>query len=143
MDISTLLILLLLIAAIGFAVYRKLQRDSEAFSRLYKPVDESLLDDPELEGTLSFEGEGWFRTNSFQLEAGQYKLAYWFPEAVMVKVDLFRTEGGDSETIVMKRGEGTETFSIGAAGRYFCVIEPGDEAWEIEISRLGLPSQQS
>jgi hypothetical protein len=143
-DIATALVLLLLVAAISLAVYRKLQRDSDLFSRVYRPVDESLLDGGELEGVLSFAGEGWFRTDTFRLEAGQYKLAYWFPEAVLVKVELFSASGDDSEIIALKKGEGAESFSITGDGRYFCEIEPatGDEAWEIEISRLGLPSQR-
>jgi hypothetical protein len=146
LDLSTLLIFSLLVAAIGYAVYHKLKRDEALFSRLYKPVDDSLIDSGgEFEGVLNFAGEGWFRTNPFRLEAGKYKLAYWFSEAVLVKVELFTASGDDSEVIALKRGTGAESFSVAGEGRYFCVIEPavGDEAWEIEISRLGLPSQRA
>ena len=143
MDIATLLILLFLVVAIGYAVYHKIRRNADDFSRLYQPVDEHLLDGGEaFDGTMSFEGEGEFKTQVFQLDAGKYKLRYWFPDAVLVKVEMFSASGDDSEVIVLKKGEGAEAFTVATNGRYFCMIEPAleDEEWEIEIRRLGLPS---
>lgn len=93
---------------------------------------------------MAFQGERAFHTETFSLEGGSWKLTYWFPEDVVVKVDLYSAPGDNHETLVMKRGAGAESFSA-ENGRYFCVIEPAREPaeWEIEISRLGLPSRQS
>lgn len=146
MDIISLLVGLVLLALIGYAVYHKIRRNEQDFSHLYQPVDENLLDSSEeFEGVLAFSGEGEFRTQVFQLERGRYKLTYQFPDTKPVKVELFSASGDDSAVIVIKKGEGSESFSIGTPGRYFCIVEPAanNEEWLIEISPLGLPSQRS
>jgi hypothetical protein len=145
LDITTLVILLFLVAIIGYAVYHKLKRDSAEFSRIYRPVDENLLESSEdFEGEIAFSGEGRFKTQVFRLESGRCKLDYRFPEAVLVKVELFSASGDDSDVLVLKKGAGSLPFKVENTGRFFCVIEPAVEGavWEIEIRRLGLPSQQ-
>lgn len=142
MDVTGLLIFGLMIALMGYLVYAKIKRDQREFDRLYKPADEHAFDGGEFGEVFAFQGDQQFQTETFPLKAGSYKLMYWFPEEVMVKVELFSEAGDDSEVIALKSGEGTASFSIDYPGRYFCVIEPTEEAkpWEIEISRLGLPS---
>src|SRR5262249_14688184 len=140
--LTELIIFALLLGFIGYLVYAKIQRDNREFSHIYRPADEHALDSGEFGTVIAFEGNESFETEEFPLKAGEYKLAYWFPEGVMVKVELFSANGVDSEVIALKSGEGATTFSVAADGRYFCMIDPAeDEAeWEIEISRLGLPS---
>ena len=138
-----LLIFALLIAGMGYLVYAKIQRDQREFDRVYRPADEHALDEGgEFGEVIAFQGDQNFRTETFMLKAGSYKLMYWFPDDVMVKVKLFSAAGDESEIIALKSGEGSVAFSIDYPGRYFCMIEPAEEAteWEIEISRLGLPS---
>lgn len=146
MDSSGIVVALILIALVGYMAYAKAQRDRRTFDSLYKPADEQLLnEDTELgmNGSLAFEGEAAFKTNAFDLAAGNYKLMYWFPEGVMVKVELFSKDGSATETLGIKSGEGELGFSVAATGRYFMTIEPAeDKAWEIEIIRLGLPSRR-
>ncbi|MEZ4668514.1 MAG: hypothetical protein R3E39_11405 [Anaerolineae bacterium] len=142
MDISVLLVALVLVAFVAYIVYRKLQRDERRFAQLYRPVDESLLDQSDFDGVISFEGDSTFESQQFKLEIGRYKLMYWFPDAVLVKVELFSVDGIEHDVIALKQGEGAVEFSVTTPGKYFCMIEPAheDSAWEIEISRLGLPS---
>lgn len=136
-----LIVALLLLILVGYPVYRKLRRASQ----ISPDLDDHNLNsiNPETDA-LAFAGQSEFRTDSFDLESGTYKLLYWFPEAVMVKVELYSAGGDDHETLVMKRGTGEVSISV-EKGRYFCVIEPAEEPaeWEIEISRLGLPSQKA
>lgn len=144
MDLIALLVALGLVALVGFMAYQKLQRDERAFSQRYRPVDEHLLDDlSDLNGVIAFAGDAAFETQRFHLEAGRYKLMYWFPAGVPVKVELFSAAGDDHVVIALKQGEGAVEFAVAAPGQYFCVIEPAqdDATWEIEISRLGLPSR--
>jgi len=141
MDSSVLVVFLLLIV-IGFIAWRKIVRNEQAFSQLYRPVEGDLPEDEdELGEVIAFAGEHEFETVRFRLEAGGYKLRYWFPENIMVKVELFSAAGDDHEIIALKKGEGETTFTVDVAGRYFCSIEPAEDGeWEIEISKLGLPS---
>ncbi len=146
MDSSVIIVAFILIGLVGYMAYAKSQRDRRLFDSLYKPADESQFNgDTALnaDGSLAFEGDTDFTTQPFDLPAGNYKLMYWFPEAVSVKVELYSTDGSDSETLAIKSGEGELGFSVAAAGRYFMMIEPSeDKAWEIEIIRLGLPSSR-
>lgn len=146
MDSSVVIVALILIGLVGYMAYAKSQRDKRIFDSLYKPADESLFDDDtalSINGSLAFEGDTDFTTQPFDLPDGNYKLMYWFPEAVTVKVELYSTDGSDAETLGIKSGEGELGFSVAAAGRYFLIIEPSeDKAWEIEIIRLGLPSNR-
>lgn len=144
MDIPVLLMALGLVALVGYMAYQKLQRDERTFSQRYRAVDERLREElSDMNGVIAFAGESTFETQRFRLEAGRHKLMYWFPEAVLVKVELFSAAGDDHEVLALKKGEGAVEFAVAAAGKYFCVIEPAhdDVAWEMEISRLGLPSQ--
>jgi hypothetical protein len=146
MDIPVLLVALGLVALVGYMAYQKLQRDERAFSQRYQAVDERLREElSEVNGVIAFAGESTFETQRFRLEAGRHKLMYWFPEAVLVKVELFSATGDDHEVIALKKGEGAAEFAVSSPGKYFCMIEPAqdDVAWEIEISRLGLPSQMT
>ncbi len=142
MDSSVLVIIVLLMAGMGFIIWRKIVRNEQAFSQLYRPVEGDLPEDEdELGEVIAFAGEHEFETVRFRLEAGEYRLRYWFPDSVMVKVELFSAAGDDHEIIALKKGEGETAFTVDAAGRYFCSIEPAEDAeWEIEISKLGLPS---
>lgn len=146
MDSSGLVVALILIGLVGYMAYAKSRRDQRTFDSLYKPADEKLLNtdlDLGINGSLAFEGDTDFTTQQFDLLAGNYKLMYWFPEAVPVKVDLFSADGIDSETLGIKSGEGELAFTVAANGRYFMTIEPTeDDAWEIEVIRLGLPSSR-
>ena len=114
---------------------------------MYQLVDDHSLEssDDAFEDVLTFTGDSTFRTQPFQMERGSYKLSYQFPEESFVHVELFSVSGEDSAVLALKKGEGSEPFSIGTPGRYFCVIEPQVEGqeWLIEISRLGLPSQRN
>ena len=144
MDISVLLVALGLVALVGYIAYQKLQRDERTFSQRYRAVDERLLDDNgDFNGVIAFAGNSDFETQHFRLEAGRHKLMYWFPEAVLVKVELFSAAGDDHDVIVLKQGEGAVEFAVTSPGKYFLMIEPAqdDADWEIEISPLGLPSR--
>ncbi len=142
MDSSVLVVIVLTVSLMGFIIWRKIVRNEQAFSQLYRPVEGDLPEDEdELGEVIAFAGEHEFETVRFRLEAGEYKLRYWFPEHVMVKVVLFSAAGDDHEIIALKKGEGETAFTVEAAGRYFCSIEPAEDGeWEIEISKLGLPS---
>lgn len=146
MDSSGLVVALILIGLVGYMAYAKSRRDQRTFDSLYKPADEKLLNtdmDLGINGSLAFEGDTDFTTQHFDLLAGNYKLMYWFPEVVPVKVDLFSADGSDSETLGIKSGEGELAFTVAADGRYFMTIEPTeDDAWEVEVIRLGLPSRR-
>lgn len=144
MDILFLLVALILVGLVGYMVYAKSQRDQRMFNSLYKPADESLLNEKtefDDSGSISFEGDSDFTTQAFSMVAGNYQLMYWFPESVLVQVELYSKDGIDREVIAIKSGEGEVGFSVGSNGRYFCKIEPAkDDSWEIEIRRLGRPS---
>jgi hypothetical protein len=101
-------------------------------------VEEVLPQQP-----IRLQGKGNHATKALRLEAGTYKVQYRFPDDVLVKVDLW--DSGDSETILLKRGVGVESFTVEADGRYVFEIAPADEmaAWEMDITRLGLPSRKS
>ena len=143
MDFIVLLVALGLVVLVAFMAYQKLQRDERTFSQRYRPVDEHLLDDAHFNEVIAFAGDAAFETQRFHLEAGRYKLMYWFPAAVLVKVELFSAVGDEHEVIALKQGKGAAEFAVAAPGHYFCVIEPAqdDAEWEVEISRLGLLSR--
>ncbi len=146
MDAIEILIFLAMLALIGYAVYHKAKRNEQDFNHLYQPADDtSLTSSDAFEGVLTFTGNSHFETQRFQLERGAYRLYYQFPEGSFVHVELFSASGDDSAVLALKKGEGTEQFTIGNDGHYFCVIEPQveGEGWLIEISRLGLPSQRN
>ena len=142
MDSSFLLIALILVGLVGYMVYAKSQRDQRTFNSLYKPADERLFNEPtemDANGSIAFEGDSDFTTQPFSMAAGNYKLMYWFPESVLVQVELYSEDGSDKETVAIKSGEGQVGFSVDSNGRYFCKIEPSkDDHWELEIRRLGL-----
>lgn len=98
-------------------------------------IEETLGQQP-----IHLEGAGC-DSKPLDLQAGTYKLRYRFPEQVLVKVDLWH--GGDSETVVLKRGEGESSFVVARDGRYTLDIAPADESspWALDITRLGLPSR--
>jgi len=139
-----LVIALVLVGLVGYMAYAKSQRDQRTFDSLYKPADERLLNEQtELDesGTISFEGDTDFTTRPFAMSAGTYKLLYWFPESVPVQVELYSEDGTDKEILAIKSGEGEVGFSVESSGRYFCKIEPSkDDAWEVEIRRVGRPA---
>jgi hypothetical protein len=140
-DSSVIVIALLLVVVVGGMVWQKLRRDTRDFEQLYRPA-EQVLDDPFGE-VIAFEGDYSFETEPFALRAGRWRLRYWFEDDVVVKVDLLAAQGDDRQTLAIKSGEGELEFQV-EAGRYFCQIEPTEEApWEIEISPLGLPSARS
>ncbi len=146
MDILFLVVALVLVGLVGYMAYAKSQHDQRMFYSLYKPADERLLNDQtELDesGSIAFEGEADFVTQPFSMAAGNYRLMYWFPESVLVKVELYSEDGSDKEVIAIKSGEGEVGFSVESSGRYFCKIEPAkDNKWEIEIRRLGRPASR-
>lgn len=143
MEIGVLLTIVVLVGLIGFMVWRKFERDSRQFNALYQPTDGDLPDGDDSFGeVIAFEGDDTFKTAIFPLVGGQYKLSYWFPDEVLVKVELFSADGTDHEVIILTKGEGEKAFTVSSSGRYFCTIEPVTrDEWEIEISRLGLPSK--
>lgn len=83
-------------------------------------------------------------TTAVVLQAGTYKLQYQFPVGVAVKIDLINLVDGDSETLIIRSGIGSQVFRILDAGRYAFQVEPVDEQseWSFEISPLGLPSRR-
>ncbi len=88
-------------------------------------------------------GQGNHMTEPVHLETGTYKVDYRFPDDVLVKVDLW--QGVDSEMILLKRGSGVVSFAVESEGRFIFEIAPADEtaAWEMDITRLGLPSPRT
>jgi hypothetical protein len=140
-DSLFLLVALILVGLVGYMAYAKSQRDQRTFDRLYKPADaETPPDEHDLEdgGSISFEGDSDFVSHIFFMRAGKYKLVYTFPKEVQVKVELISVDGTDKEVIAIKSGEGEVGFSVHSDERYFCNVEPAkDEAWEIEIRRIG------
>jgi hypothetical protein len=137
---STVILLLVglaLLAPIAYMVYRKMQREAREFARHDPFPDEGK--------GLVFSGEGEFTSPVVRLEAGDYKLLYWFDEAVPVKVELTGLDTGDNEVLLIKSGEGAISFGLVAPGRYRFAVEPSDaeSEWDIEISPLGLPSRRA
>lgn len=142
MDVSVLIVIVLMVGVIGLVAWRKMVRNEQIFSQLYRAVEGDLPEDEDdLGNVIAFAGEYEFETARFKLEAGEYKLRYWFPAEIMVKVELFSAAGDDHEIIALKKGEGETAFTVETTGRFFCSIEPAEDGeWEIEISKLGLPS---
>lgn len=138
-----ILVVLLLLAGLFFVVTQKLARDERRFNTLYRPPELSADDDPWAD-VIVFEGKFAFESDDFPLAAGRYRLRYWFPDDVIVKVELFSADGSAAEVLVVKAGEG-ETVFTAAGGEYFCTVDPMEEPaeWEIEFSPLGLPSNLS
>jgi hypothetical protein len=146
MDMTVLIVAVLLIASLAYAVRNKLNRESEQFSRTYRPpeIDDWDEDDDSNEDALIFSGIAAFDSDPFPLERGSYRLRFWFPQEILVKVELFTADGADHEVLALRVGEGEETFDIDAPGDYVLVVEPAEieAAWELEITPLGLPSQR-
>jgi hypothetical protein len=147
MDLTVLIVAVLLIASLAYAVRNKLNRESEQFSRTYRPPeidDWDDEDDDSDEDALVFSGIAAFDSDPFPLGRGSYRLRFWFPEEILVKVELFTADGADHEVLALRLGEGEETFDIDAPGDYVLVVEPAEveAAWELEITPLGLPSQR-
>ncbi len=82
-------------------------------------------------------------TAPLRLAAGTHKLMYWLPADTLVKVDLIDVDRGNSETILMKKGTGSQAFSLEHSGRYAFQVAPADDSasWVLEISPLGLPGK--
>lgn len=144
MDTTVLLIALILVGLVGYMAYTKSQRDQRMFNHLYKPANaDDLPDEHDLDanGSIAFAGKSDFVSQNFIMKMGSYKLIYSFPKSVQVKVELCSIDGTDKEILAISSGEGQVSFSVDSGGRYFCIIEPAkDEAWEIEIRRLGWPT---
>lgn len=79
-----------------------------------------------------------------ELQPGTYKLQYQFPDGISVKIDLISIDDGDSETLIIKSGSGSQAFRIEARGKYAFQVDPVDDRseWSFEISPLGLPSRR-
>lgn len=146
MDLTVLIVAVLLIVALAYAVRSKFSRDEEQFSRTYRPpeLDDWDDEDDSDEDALVFSGLAAFDSDPFPLGRGSYRLRFWFPEEVLVKVELFTADGADHEVLALRLGEGEETFDIDSPGDYLLVVEPAEAeaAWELEITPLGLPSQR-
>lgn len=144
MDFIVLLIIVILLVLVGWAALRKLRREAQTFSRVYRAADEHGLDPTGFKpgDVLAFSGRRSFTTEPFPLEPGEYRLRYWFSAAVPVQVELASPTHGEREVILIKSGEGEVSFAVDAGGRYLFIVEPADDEseWEIEVSRLGLPS---
>jgi hypothetical protein len=93
---------------------------------------------------FTFRDRGNQITTAIELQPGTYKLQYQFPTGVLVKVDLISLGGGDSETLFIKSGSGSQALRIETGGRYSFQIKPVQEQaeWSFEISPLGLPSRR-
>ena len=143
MDILVILVALAMVGIMGWLVYRKFRRDEAEFARQYQFDDEGVqaVGEKILNKPFQFQGEGAQSTRPIKLEAGDYKIRYRFPENALVKVELFSADDGEGELILLKSGDGEESFSIGVDGRYLVDIDPQEGAsWKLEITRLGLPS---
>lgn len=143
MDTATLFLVgftVLILLLVGYAVYRKFQRDSDELSRRFEFGEEGIVEREE-DQPIQFQGIGAESTRQFRLEAGDYKLRYRFPDGVTVQVELF-SHDGQHETVVLTSGAGEAGFSVSQTGRYLLDIDPQQEdaAWKLEITRLGLPS---
>jgi hypothetical protein len=143
LDMIVLLIALGMVGAMGWLVYQKIRRDEVEFARQYAFDDDGIetVDNQAHNKPFQFQGEGAQTTRPVKLESGDYKISYRFPEAALVKVELFHASDGDGEVILLKSGDGESVFSIDLAGRYLFDIEPQEgAAWKLQINRLGLPS---
>ncbi len=82
-------------------------------------------------------------TAPLHLTAGTHKLMYWLPDDVLVKVDLIALDDGDAETVLLKKGVGSQWFSVEHSGRYAFQVAPADDSasWVLELSPLGLPGK--
>jgi hypothetical protein len=91
---------------------------------------------------IRFLNRGTQLTKAITLAPGDYKITYRFDS--ITKVDLIEQSIGERETLLIKSGTGTMAFSAENKGCYVFEIEPQaeDSAWLIEISPLGLPSQE-
>lgn len=89
---------------------------------------------------ICFKNQGTHLTNAVNLSTGAYKVLYTFD--TITKVDLIELSTGDHETLLIKSGSGSMSFTIEQQGRYAFEVDPQDDsaAWIIEISPLGLPS---
>ncbi len=143
MDLIVLIVALVLAGGLFFIVSQKLARDERRFNALYRPPEQSDDDDPWAD-VIVFEGQFTFESDVFPLTVGRQRLRYWFPDDVLIKVELFSAAGDDSEVLVIKAGEGEHEF-MAVGGEYFCTVEPSEEPaeWEIEFSPLGLPSSRA
>jgi hypothetical protein len=140
MDIIVILIAAGLMGAMGWAVYRKMQRDEAAFGSQYDFDDEGIHGKVHNK-PFQFQGQGAQSTRPVKLEAGDYKIRYLFPDEAIVKVELFSVDDGEGELIILKSGSGEAGFTINANGRYLFDVDPQEGAsWKLEINRLGLPS---
>jgi hypothetical protein len=136
-EFSVLLVVLVILAPILLMAAYKYRREWEQTRQLYGPQAEP-------DDGIYYEGIGEETTRPFRLRAGRYKLSYRFSENSPVKVDLLRTADGDRETLVLRSGEGAASFEMAEGARCRLVVEPGepDAEWEVEISRLMLPSRR-
>jgi hypothetical protein len=136
-ELISVIVGLLVGGVVLYIARRKWTNDTLAVRRAFG-LDDRLEPDP----PLYFAGEGADTTSPTYLKSGDYKCLYTFPEGVLVKVDLLRVADGERETLVLASGAGAAGFMLERGGRHLFDIQPAheDAEWEIEITRLGLPS---
>jgi hypothetical protein len=140
---EVILISLLILAVTLLVVVPILQRRAQ----MEKPKRDLIVgDDGEIVGIgerargkpVKLSGQGTHASDALGLESGVYRIAYRFPPEVLIAVKLIAVDDAAEHTVLVKRGEGSHTFSVDTAGRYVVQVEPQDDhaGWELEYRRL-------
>jgi hypothetical protein len=87
---------------------------------------------------VTLSGQGAHASDALELDSGVYRIAYRFPPEVLIAVKLIAVDDAEEHAVLVKRGEGSHTFSVETAGRYVVQVEPQDDhaRWEVEYRRL-------
>lgn len=82
----------------------------------------------------SFSGQGNFLSKPLQLLPASYRIDYQF--SASTRVALVDANGDD--TLFIKSGTGTESFTISEAGRYRFLLEPAADtaAWQFSCRAI-------
>jgi hypothetical protein len=142
MENSLVIIVLIAVLLILGGRYRQSRQKTRERRLRYNERGEPVAIEEVLpQKPVRLQGKGIHTSEPIHLEVGTYKVVYQFPDDVLVKVDL--GAGGDSETILLKRGAGEASFAVELDGSFVFEIAPADDTaeWEMDITRLGLPSR--
>jgi hypothetical protein len=135
MSYTSLLIGILVIILLVIAAYHFLSADASG-RKLWRDEQGEVVAIGEREpssGQIS--GRGTQTSAPLQLAAGSYRIDYQFD--ALTRLALIGA--GDEETLLIKSGSGSDSFTLVAAGRYRLQVEPADEgaAWWVTYRQIG------
>lgn len=124
-----------LIAVVGIAVLSALGVYAMRRMRSRRPRTSAYPD----VASRRFQGRGEMTVRADDLIDSAYRLDYRLPDTTLVKIELIERASGDSDVILIRRGEGVEGFTVLHAGNYLLHVEPLAEevAWAFEIRPVG------